>query len=127
MRTGRAHRILSSVCGSELRTAASEGNVERVRELLKGKLFTSGADVNSQDGDGWTALNCAAQKGHAAVVQLLVTKGADVNRANVRGAAPLHTAASRGHAAVVQYLLDSAAVLTQRNGRTHAQPSVANP
>jgi len=39
-----------------------------VRLLLKHQ-----ADVNAIDGEGWTALHCAAQRGYDAVVQLLQT------------------------------------------------------
>ena len=54
--------------------AASRGDINRVRSLLAG-----GADVNTKNSDGVTALWIAAAKGHTDIVKTLLEKGVDVN------------------------------------------------
>jgi ankyrin repeat protein len=59
----------------ELIAAVKNGNAVGVKALLE-----SGADVNQQDEQGWTALNWAAGKGDVESVKLLLQHGADVLR-----------------------------------------------
>ena len=54
-------------------------------------------------------LYVAAQKGHDAVVRMLLDAGADKDLATNDGCTPLHIAAERGNAAVVRALLDAGA------------------
>ena len=53
--------------------AATHGDVESARRLLQ-----SGADVDSRDRYGQTALMQAAHHGHEALVELLIENGAEV-------------------------------------------------
>ncbi len=58
----------------ELRRAVKARNTERVRELL-----STGADVNSKDNNGWTALRSAAYNGHTEIAKILIEAGADLS------------------------------------------------
>jgi len=55
-------------------------------------LIEAGADPNSRDDDGDTALIVAADKDWPEVVRALLAKGADPNAADRDGATPLHNA-----------------------------------
>ena len=71
-----------------------------VQELLRG-----GADPNSRQGDGATALHWAAYWNDAAAVRLLLDSGASADTANDLGVSPLWLAAHNGNAGVVEALL----------------------
>ena len=59
----------------QLHFAAQDGDLERVKELIK-----DGYDINAFDQDlSWTPLHCAAQYDHIEVVKYLLSQGADVN------------------------------------------------
>ncbi len=68
---------------SELLEAARNGQTERVRDLLDG-----GADVDTQNADGFTALKWASIRGHIATVQALLDAGADVDVRDSRSQTP---------------------------------------
>jgi hypothetical protein len=89
---------------SDLHFAASAGDVERVRELLK-----KGVDPNAKNEYGWTPLHVAALKGRVDVVKLLLERGADPNAKNGDGKTPLHVAAIRGSVDVARLLLEHGA------------------
>ncbi len=54
--------------------SAEKGHLEEVKHLLD-----EGADVNTRDDDGQTALMKASKEGHVEIVKLFVNKGANVN------------------------------------------------
>ena len=62
--------------------------IERVVE----KLDVPGADVDAADADGLTALHWACDRGHAAIVALLVDRGAALDAADGEGQTALHYA-----------------------------------
>ena len=92
----------------ELREAASKGDVEEVRALLR-----AGADCddNLADEDESTALMWASgtPTSHRDVVELLVGAGADVNLADEDGTTALIEASVKGHRDVVEALLGAGA------------------
>jgi ankyrin repeat protein len=96
--------------------AAMTGDASSVRTLLKG-----GADVNTAQGDGMTALHWAALKGNVELAKMLVYAGANV-RATTRlgGYTPLLMASRNGDAAMLTALLDAGADanLSTVNGTT---------
>jgi ankyrin repeat protein len=84
--------------GEELRRAASEGNLAKVKELLD-----AGVDVNAKNNYGGTALSFACHRSHTEVVKLLLERGADPNaRDTFYGVSPLNWAST---AEIVRLLL----------------------
>jgi len=82
---------------------AARGDAARVQALLE-----DGADVNSRDPSGRTAVTAAVYGGHVAAVRALVEAGADVDllgRTNRFGGTALIPAADRGHVDTVRELL----------------------
>lgn len=87
--------------GDALRRAASVGDLAKVKELL-----AAGADVNAANTYGGTALAFASDKGHAAIVDLLLERGANPNTKDTfYQATPLTWAVMHGHLEVVRSLL----------------------
>jgi len=83
--------------------ASTEGNLERVRELIQ-----SGADVNARN-YGNTSLHYASENGHTDIVRLLITAGANVNAKNNYDETPLFDASNRGQTDIVRLLIDARA------------------
>jgi ankyrin repeat protein len=74
--------------------------------------------INQRDSNGRTALSWAAERGHEAVVRLLLEKGADVEAKTTFGETALPIAARGGHEAVVRLLLEKGADVEANNGWT---------
>jgi hypothetical protein len=92
--------------GSEIHDTAMNGDVAKVKALLKNKPEL----VSIVDDDlGITPLHLAAEKGHKDVVELLVAKGAAVNAQNCFGDTPLFEALKGNHKDIVEFLLASKA------------------
>jgi ankyrin repeat protein len=90
-----------------------DGDLANVRALLK-----SNPDlVLSKDNSGDTALYYAAAAGYKDVAALLLANGADVNARDNAGQTPLHVAAYRGHNNVVRVLLANKADVNARDNR----------
>ncbi|KAN0067109.1 hypothetical protein V8E54_014756 [Elaphomyces granulatus] len=104
---------------SALSWAAGNGFDVIVKLLIKGprisfsrivKLpFRKGANVNSADRYGRTALSYAAWNGHVATVKLLLRAGARINSSDEIGGTPLSYAVCNGHNDVVGLLLKKGA------------------
>lgn len=78
-------------------------------------LLEAGQPIHAKNDNRWTALHMAAERGHAATVQLLLDEGAIVDAATYRpnhpfsGSTALHQAARNGHDKVLEMLLDNGA------------------
>jgi ankyrin repeat protein len=85
--------------------AAMRGDRTGIAALLR-----RGADVNSAQGDGMTALHWAALRGDAVLAEALVKAGASVSAATrIAKYSPLHLAAQIGDAATIEVLLRTGA------------------
>lgn len=89
----------------EFLAAARKGDIEAVKSFL-----AKGVDVNAKTEYGATALSYACDKGHTAIVRLLLERGADANaRDTFYGATPITWASMKGHSEIVGLLLDKGA------------------
>ena len=95
----------ASPADSPVADAAERGDLGAVRALLR-----QGADVNTAQSDGMTALHWAASNNDLEVARTLLYAGATV-RATTRlgGYTPLHLASRGGHAGVAEILLEAGA------------------
>ena len=90
---------------AQLIKAAEDGNMQGIQTAL-----ANGADVNSKDANGTTALWTAAENGHTEIVKLLLEKGADMNvKATTDSVTALMIASQNGHAEIVKLLLGKGA------------------
>ena len=81
---------------------------QRNHALVKA-LVAKGADVNTAQVDGMTALHWAVYNDDAETAGLLVRSRASVNATNRYGVPPLSIACTNGNAALVRMLLDAGA------------------
>ena len=121
--------------GTPLHSAAANGNLEAVHELLRlgGKesmtkvagmcgtplhwavlgghkevvlvLLDEGCSIDVVDNNGRNALYTAAHGGHVDLIVMLVERGLDVNSTDANGYTPLHYAAANGKLEAVHELL----------------------
>ncbi|KAJ5358618.1 uncharacterized protein N7496_011031 [Penicillium cataractarum] len=94
--------------------AADNGRLDLVTKLLEG-----GADPNTVDEIGNSALHNAAKKGHWHIARLLLEKNASPRIQNGHDAIPLHLAIRGGHKQIVRLLLecDPSTCRFKENGR----------
>ncbi|MDO4503755.1 MAG: ankyrin repeat domain-containing protein [Clostridia bacterium] len=64
-----------------------------------------GADINTRDNMGFTALQYASLSGHMNIVSFLIVNGADVNLGNDFKYTALHYAIMNGHKDVAEFLI----------------------
>eukprot|EP00930_Biecheleria_cincta_P021692 TRINITY_DN15999_c1_g1_i1.p1 TRINITY_DN15999_c1_g1~~TRINITY_DN15999_c1_g1_i1.p1 ORF type:complete len:203 (+),score=30.62 TRINITY_DN15999_c1_g1_i1:205-813(+) len=100
---------------TKLMLAAVQDDVSKIQSLVK-----SGADVDAQDGYGWTALRYAVRQNHRDAAEALIELGANVNLASASGRTPLMSAAGNGLSGMIRLLLKAGADKEARSndGRT---------
>ncbi|XP_044270885.1 protein phosphatase 1 regulatory subunit 12A isoform X7 [Tribolium madens] len=84
--------------------ACAAGDKDEVLRLLE-----NGADINTANVDGLTALHQACIDDNSEMVEFLVDHGADVNRGDNEGWTPLHATASCGFLYIAKYLIEKGA------------------
>lgn len=106
---------------TSLRMAIANRDEDTVRELatqdafngvdhnLVKMLLDAGADINSRDINGCSALQCAVYTGDVELVKSLIDAGADLNNRNSIGATALHDAVVCCQEAMVLLLLNRGA------------------
>src|SRR6266545_4979069 len=110
--------VAAAPSNSPVADAAMKGDREAVRALLK-----QGADVSAPHGDGMSALHWAADRGDAALAEMLVYAGANVRAVTRIGQyTPLHLASKTGSASVVDALLKAGADPAARATTTGVTP-----
>jgi ankyrin repeat protein len=97
--------------GDSLIWAAKRSNLVALEAAIR-----SGANVNSADSQGWTALFHAAHHGNVKALQLLIDAGADVNHGKETGFTALFSAVGSGHVDAVRLLLDAGAEVVPVRG-----------
>lgn len=99
---------------------AAAGRLEAVRTALQ-----SGADPDSRDADGRSALGAAIRGRHVAVVRLLLARGADPDRRAIHGLSPLSLAILEDHDEILGLLITRRPRLDRADASRHAPLSLA--
>ena len=97
-------RKFTQIKGKELFFAAQEGNARLVRGLL-----IAGLDLDYRDANKDQAIHTAADRGHNAVISVLLEYGANINSIGFRDYTPLLWATRSGQFSTVRFLLENGA------------------
>ncbi|XP_022417653.1 protein phosphatase 1 regulatory subunit 12B isoform X4 [Delphinapterus leucas] len=106
--------------GAVFLAACSSGDTDEVRRLL-----ARGADVDTANVDGLTALHQACIDENVDMVKFLVENGASVNQQDSEGWTPLHAAASCGHLNIAEYFISHGASVGVVNSEGEAPSDLA--
>ncbi|KAK8735539.1 hypothetical protein OTU49_005432 [Cherax quadricarinatus] len=90
--------------------ACAAGDKQEVLRLLE-----KGADIDTANVDGLTALHAACIDDNLDMVEFLVEQGTDVNKGDMEGWTPLHATASCGFNSIAKFLIDRGADLSLVN------------
>ncbi|XP_046390993.1 protein phosphatase 1 regulatory subunit 12C [Ischnura elegans] len=100
--------------------ACGAGDKEEVERLLQ-----KGADIDTTNVDGLTALHQACIDDNLEMVEFLVEHGADVNRGDNEGWTPLHATASCGFISIAKFLIENGANVASVNNDGHLPLDIA--
>ena len=103
-----------------LHRAVKAGNIDGLKAALE-----AGADVDARDGQGWTALMHAANKGYTLLVPALLEAEADPDIRAPDGATALFMAAVHGHSEVIAHLMKAEADISIRGPKGKRASDVA--
>ncbi|KAJ7877830.1 hypothetical protein B0H13DRAFT_2668241 [Mycena leptocephala] len=118
--------LLKDGPGRSLEEAASRGDTDAIRFLLKNVENEGGAFVNAVGGEYGSALGAAVWNGHELAVKLLIEHGANVNTSVREYGNTLHAAVGRGHEVIGKILLQHGADVNAKAGAHGSllQPSI---
>ncbi len=97
-------KIYQCVIDSKLIAAVKNNDEEMVKSLIE-----KGANVNSKDKYGHTALIYASEEGYKEIAKLLIDGGANVNATNKSKVTALMWASQKGYKEIVQLLIEAGA------------------
>ena len=103
-----------------LHDAAVLGDIETLKAAV-----TAGADVNTRDSRGWTALMYAADNGYVLLVSQLLEAQADMDMRGPDGATALFMAADDGRTEIIELLMKAGADISIRGLRSTTPVEVA--
>ena len=103
-----------------LHRAAQAGDIDGLKAALG-----AGANVNTRDGRGWTALMHAVNKGYTLLVPPLLAAKADPDMRAADGATALFMAAVHGHSEIIALLMEAGADLSVRGPKGKTAVDVA--
>jgi len=101
--------------------ASYDGDIDKVLELLK-----KGANIDTYDHNGATALMYACSLGHLDIVKLLIKRGAKINMTDNDGYTALMAATGRGYERLVVFLVDNGADINIMNHYDKTAIDLAN-
>jgi ankyrin repeat protein len=103
--------------------ASMMGETQVARNLLG-----HGANINSQNDDGDTAVMLAVSRNHVVTVQFLLEYGADTSLQNAQGECAVHIAAQFGHMESLELIMGSSTSLdvNDNKGNTPLTYAIAN-
>lgn len=109
-----------TIVEQQLVSAATEGDIETVLELLEG-----GADINATNNQGVTAVMAATQKNNIDTVKILIEQGADIDIRNNNMDNVLLYAGAEGLLEIVKLAIQAGAdtTITNRFGGTALIPA----
>ena len=117
-----AERLIHAGADTEQRSANDTSNmplhaaIAGNRDDLTRLLLDAGANINVQDGGGWTPVHLATHGGSLSLVQVLLARGADPSIVNRDGDSPLDTALKQGHAEIASVLQEYQATGNEPSG-----------
>ena len=116
-----SHRVPSEELTQAEKTQLNKKLIKAIKKKdfkKLNKLLEKGANVNSQDKLGWTALMEVAFQGHLEITNaLLEIEGINVNAQDIDGWTALMIAADQGHLEIVKALLKKGADTKIKNSK----------
>lgn len=112
------HKTLTS--DEDFHTAVIDGDFKTATRLIQ-----QGANIDSVDQDGCSALHRAVDLNNIRAVQFLVDSGADLFLKNLQNNSPLFLSISLGHHEISNYLLQKELSIYKTNSVSHREDSFA--